>query len=186
MSEDETMEPRTDGARSAGRTHRRKVAADGGRLEHVALLHEVPAGEAVLVLGRRNLRARSTEAGRVFEATLRFPGRLGPRQRVELEVQDQAGGQGVLVVRRVGPLSRRLSEERYDRAVLGALGAIEHLLPWQEVSPTSLPLEVARELLEQSGALAPGAPARLDTQLEQALTAIPGTQDRTGEAERVA
>lgn len=163
------------------RAHRRRVAVALGSLEHVVRYDEVPAGEAVLVLGRRlSQRPGSGRLG-TFEATLRFPGRFGPRQSVELEVVHHEARHASIELRTVGTASRRLHPDRYDRAAGAALWTLEHLLPWQAAVGTSLSLELARELLEQSGAVAPPAAGVLDEALGARVAAADGE-----EAERVA
>lgn len=154
------------GTDERARVHRRQVAATRDRLEHVVLYEVVPAGEAVLVLDPRRAQRPGSETVRTYEATLRFPGLLGPRQAVELDVAHDGGLDATFVLRRVGGLARRLSAERFDRAAVAALAALDHLLPWQEVVDASLSLELAHELLEQSGAVAVATTDELDRELD--------------------
>lgn len=162
--------------------HRRSIVATPDRLEHAVRYDAVPAGEAVLVLGGRRPQLPDRDGVRTFEATLRFPGRLGPRRAVELDVLHHGDLHASLELRPVGTAPRRLSPERFERAALAALWALDHLLPWQEAMGTPLSLEVALELLDQSGAVAP-VTATVGHGLEALAARVVGDES---EVERVA
>lgn len=147
----------------------RSVTTDPRGAELLGLLGRVPAGDAQMIVLGPVPRAHERGDLRTYRATLSFGGVIPAHHDVEIDVTHFGANLAEVTVRSAQRLARRVSEDRYQEAVIAALASLERLLPWQAI-------------VAETATAAPVGSV-LDTAARQAPVEAPGATDAPAEDE---